>query len=94
MGYIKKIIKYLMLLFVKIWVLGYLLVNGELNLVILFVSFLVYVVFDCIMVKCCGDNGLGVDIVLNLMMDLVLVVVGVVVWVVIVFWLYFILFGV
>ena len=50
-GHIKKITKHPMLLSVKIWALGHLLANGELNSVILFASFLAYAVFDRIMVK-------------------------------------------
>lgn len=93
-GHIKKITKHPMLLSVKIWALGHLLANGELNSVILFVSFLAFAVFDRIMVKRRGDNGPGADIALNPTMDLVSVAVGVAAWAAIAFWLHPILFGV
>ena len=93
-GHIKKITKHPMLLSVKIWALGHLLANGELNSVILFASFLAYAVFDRIMVKRRGDNGPGADIALNPTMDLVSVAVGVAAWAAIAFWLHPILFGV
>lgn len=93
-GHIKKITKHPMLLSVKIWALGHLLANGELNSVILFVSFLAFAVFDRIMVKRRGDNGPGAAIALNPTMDLVSVAVGVAAWAAIAFWLHPILFGV
>ena len=93
-GYIKKVSKHPMLLAVKLWALGHLLANGELNAVILFGSFLAYAVFDRIMVKRRGDIGPGPDATLNPMMDVIAVVGGAAVWVAIALWLHPILFGV
>ena len=93
-GYIKKAAKHPMLLAVKIWALGHLLSNGELNSVILFGSFLAYAVFDRIMVKRRGDNGPGPDAELSPMMDGVAIVGGLAVWAILAFWLHPVLFGV
>jgi uncharacterized membrane protein len=93
-GHIKKVSKHPMLLAVKLWALGHLLANGELNSVILFGSFLAYGVFDRIMVKRRGDNGPGPDVALSPVMDGVSVVVGLGAWAAIAFWLHPILFGV
>jgi uncharacterized membrane protein len=93
-GKISKIAKHPMLLAVKIWALGHLLANGELNSVLLFGSFLAYAVFDRIMVKKRGDNGPGPDATLNPAMDLVAIVVGLGVYAAIALWLHPILFGV
>ncbi len=93
-GYIKKVTKHPMLLAVKLWALGHLLANGELNSVILFGSFLAYAVFDRIMVKRRGDNGPGPDVTLNPMMDMISVLVGAAAWAAIAIWLHPILFGV
>lgn len=93
-GYIKKATKHPMLVAVKIWAVGHLLANGEVNSVILFGSFLAYAVFDRIMVKKRGDNGPGPDATLNPTMDGVSVAVGLAAWAAIAFWLHPILFGV
>jgi len=93
-GHIKKATKHPMLLAVKLWALGHLLANGELNSVLLFGSFLAYAVFDRIMVKRRGDNGVGPDAALNPMMDVVSIVVGLGVWAAIALWLHPVLFGV
>ena len=93
-GHIKKATKHPMLLAVKLWALGHLLANGELNSVLLFGSFLAYAVFDRIMVKRRGDNGPGPDAALNPMMDVVSIVVGLGAWAAIALWLHPILFGV
>lgn len=93
-GYIKKATKHPMLLAVKLWALGHLLANGELNSVILFGSFLAYAVFDRIMVKKRGDTGPGPDVALKPAMDIASVVVGAGVWAALAFWLHPILFGV
>ena len=93
-GHIKKVTKHPMLLAVKLWALGHLLANGELNSVLLFGSFLAYAVFDRIMVKRRGDNGPGPDAALSPMMDVVSIVVGLGVWAAIALWLHPILFGV
>ena len=65
-----------MLVAVKLWALGHLLVNGELNSLILFGSFLAYGVIDRIMVKRRGDNGPGPDANITVGADIVAVVVG------------------
>ena len=83
-----------MLLAVKLWALGHLLANGELNSVILFGSFLAYAIFDRIMVKRRGDNGPGPEVVLDAKMDGIALVGGLAVWGAIAFWLHPVLFGV
>lgn len=93
-GYIKKMSKHPMLVAMKLWALGHLLANGELNSVILFGSFLAYAVFDRIMVKRRGDNGPGPDATLNPTMDIIAVVGGIAVWAAFVLWLHPILLGV
>ncbi|MEE2929466.1 MAG: NnrU family protein [Pseudomonadota bacterium] len=93
-GYIKKASKHPMLLAVKLWALGHLLANGEINSVILFGSFLAYAVFDRIMVKRRGDNGPRPETTLNPMMDVISVGAGAIVWAAIALWLHPILFGV
>ena len=93
-GHIKKMSKHPMLLAVKLWALGHLLANGELNSVLLFGSFLAYAVFDRIMVKRRGDNGPGPDAALSPMMDAISVIAGLAVWAALVLWLHPILFGV
>lgn len=93
-GHIKKISKHPMLLSIKIWAVGHLLANGELNSVILFGSFLAYAVFDRIMVKKRGDNGPGPDVKLSPLMDGISVIVGLGAWAALAFWLHPILFGV
>ena len=93
-GRIKKMSKHPMLLAVKIWAVGHLLANGELNSVILFGSFLAFAVFDRIMVKKRGDIGPGPDAVTNSTMDVIAVIGGLAVWAVLLFWLHPILFGV
>ena len=93
-GRIKKAAKHPMLLAVKIWALGHLLANGEINAVILFGSFLAYAVFDRIMVKKRGDNGPSPDVALNPLMDVVAIVGGLIAYAALAFWLHPILFGV
>ena len=93
-GHIKKISKHPMLVAIKIWAVGHLLANGEINSVLLFGGFLAYAVFDRIMVKRRGDNGPGPDATVNAMMDVIAVIVGVAAWAAIAFWLHPILFGV
>lgn len=93
-GRIKKATKHPMLVAIKLWALGHLLANGELNSVLLFGSFLAYAIFDRIMVKRRGDNGPGPDVTLNPTMDVIAVVGGVGVWAAIAMWLHPILFGV
>ena len=93
-GYIKKATKHPMLLAVKLWAVGHLLANGELNSVMLFGSFLAFAVFDRIMVKRRGDNGPGPDVALKPDMDIISVLVGLGIWAAIALWLHPILFGV
>ena len=93
-GRIKKATKHPMLLAIKLWALGHLLANGEVNSVILFGSFLGFAVFDRIMVKRRGDLGPGDDVALNGSMDVISIGLGVIVWAALAFWLHPILFGV
>jgi uncharacterized membrane protein len=93
-GRIAKAVKHPMLLSVKIWALGHLIANGEINSVILFGSFLAYAVFDRIMVKRRGDNGPGPDKALSGISDVAAIVIGLGAYAAIVFWLHPILFGV
>ncbi|GAB5457486.1 MAG: NnrU family protein [Henriciella sp.] len=93
-GRIKKITKHPMLLATKLWAVGHLLSNGEINAVILFGSFLAYAVFDRIMVKRRGDTGPGPDIKLSAVADIGAVVIGLAVWAALILWLHPILFGV
>ena len=93
-GRLKQMTKHPMLLSVKLWAVGHLLANGELNSVILFGSFLAFAVFDRIMVKRRGDIGPGPDAATNSTMDVIAVIGGFAVWAVFLFWLHPILFGV
>ncbi|MEM9178124.1 MAG: NnrU family protein [Pseudomonadota bacterium] len=93
-GRIKKATKHPMLLAIKLWALGRLLTNGELNSLLLFGSFLAYAIFDRILVKRRGDIGPGPDATLNPVMDVIWIVAGLGVWAAIAFWLHPILFGV
>ncbi len=56
-GHIKKTLKHPMLVGIKLWALGHLISNGELNSVLLFGAFLAYAVIDRIAVKRRGDLG-------------------------------------
>lgn len=56
-GHIKKSLKHPMLVGIKLWALGHLLSNGELNAALLFGAFLGFAVIDRIRVKRRGDNG-------------------------------------
>lgn len=93
-GHIKKVSKHPMLVAIKLWAVGHLLANGELNSVLLFGSFLAYAIFDRIMVKRRGDNGPAPDLALKPAMDVISIVVGLGVWAALAFWLHPILFGV
>ena len=93
-GRIKKAVKHPMLVAVKIWALGHLLANGELNSVLLFGSFLAYGVIDRIAVKKRGDNGPGPDAPVSAMGDLAAVLIGAGAYAALLFWLHPILIGV
>ena len=93
-GHIKKAVKHPMLAAVKIWALGHLLANGELNSVLLFGSFLAYGVIDRIALKRRGDNGPPADAVVSAKGDVAAVVIGLVAYVVILVWLHPLLIGV
>jgi len=93
-GKIKQVTKHPMLLSIKLWAVGHLLVNGELNAVILFGSFLAYAVFDRIMVKRRGDNGVGPDAAVSTWMDVVSIVLGIGIWAAFAYYLHPILIGV
>ncbi|MDJ0920751.1 MAG: NnrU family protein [Henriciella sp.] len=93
-GRIKKVTKHPMLVAVKLWAIGHLLANGELNSVLLFGSFLAYAVFDRIMVKRRGDVGAASAGALSTVSDIASVAVGVALYLAIYLWLHPILFGV
>ncbi len=93
-GRIKKAVKHPMLAAVKIWALGHLLANGELNSVLLFGSFLAYGVIDRIAVKKRGDIGPGPDAPVSAMGDVAALVIGTAAYAAILLWLHPILFGV
>ncbi|WP_290755206.1 NnrU family protein [Henriciella sp.] len=92
-GHIKKTLKHPMLVAVKIWAVGHLLANGELNSIILFGSFLAYAVFDRIMVKKRGETGLPAGAKVSVMNDAIAVLIGLVIWGAMIFGLHAILFG-
>ena len=92
-GRIKKAVKHPMLAAVKIWALGHLLANGELNSVLLFGSFLAYGVIDRIALKKRGDVGPGPDAPVSAIGDIGAVVIGAGVYAAILLWLHPILFG-
>ncbi|MEO0465093.1 MAG: NnrU family protein [Pseudomonadota bacterium] len=91
-GYIAKTLKHPMLVAVKIWAVGHLLANGELNSVLLFGAFLAYAVIDRIAVKRRGDLGAVAQP--NVMGDVISVVVGLGAFVALLLWLHPVLFGV
>lgn len=93
-GVIRKKAKHPMLAAVKIWALGHLLANGELNSVLLFGSFLAYGVIDRIALKKRGDNGLPEGAPVSAMGDLIAIVGGGLAYAAILLWLHPILFGV
>ena len=93
-GHIKKTLKHPMLVGVKLWAVGHLLANGELNSIILFGTFLAYAVIDRIAVKRRGDNGPPADVKANVMGDVLAVAIGAGFWLVMLFWLHPVLFGV
>ncbi len=91
-GYIKKATKHPMLVSVKLWALGHLLANGELNALLLFGAFLAFAVIDRIAVKKRGD--LGPDGAVSLTWDIASVVIGLAAYAAILMYLHPILFGV
>lgn len=74
-GHIKKTLKHPMLVSIKIWAIGHLLANGELNSVLLFGVFLAYAVISRIKAKRRGDMG-AANAVPRPMWDLIAVFVG------------------
>lgn len=92
-GYIKKTLKHPMLVAVKLWAVGHLLANGELNSIILFGSFLAYAVIDRIAVKKRGDHGPAADVKPQLLTDGLALVIGGGAWFAILYWLHPVLFG-
>lgn len=93
-GHIKKMLKHPMLVAVKLWAVGHLLANGELNSVLLFGVFLAYAVFDRIAVKRRGDNGPGAGVQANVLGDVLAVAIGLGVSAALILWLHPVLFGV
>ncbi|MEM5517226.1 NnrU family protein [Henriciella sp. AS95] len=92
-GFIKKTLKHPMLVGVKLWAVGHLLANGELNSIILFASFLAYAVIDRIVLKKRGDNGPPPGVKPNIMGDIGALLIGAGFWAAMVFGLHKILFG-
>jgi uncharacterized membrane protein len=74
-GHIKKRAKHPMLLAVKLWALGHLISNGELNSVLLFGTFLVFAIFDRVRVKRRGDVG-AANAIADPKWDIVALIVG------------------
>ena len=93
-GYIKKTLKHPMLVSVKLWALGHLLANGELNSVLLFGSFLVYAILSRIAAKRRGDEGPGPDVTPALLGDILAVVIGIAAYMAFILWLHPALIGV
>jgi len=93
-GHIAKTLKHPMLVAVKIWALGHLLANGELNGVILFGAFLAYGVIARIAAKKRGDIGAGAVAQPNVVGDVLSAIVGLGAFAALLLWLHPILFGV
>lgn len=74
-GFIKKKVKHPLILSIKIWALGHLLSNGELNSVLLFGAFLGFAIFNRISLKRRGDNG-AADATPRVHWDLISIVAG------------------
>ncbi|MBC6403127.1 MAG: NnrU family protein [Hyphomonadaceae bacterium] len=92
-GHMKRRLKHPMLVAIKMWAMGHLLANGELNSVILFGAFLVYAVIDRIAVKRRGDNG-PLDAVPDIKWDILCVFVGFAAYAAFIMFLHQLLFGV
>ena len=92
-GHMARTLKHPMLAAVKVWALGHLLANGELNGLILFGAFLAYGVIDRIAVKRRGDIGAGAVASPSLVGDVLAVAVGTAAYAAILLWLHPILFG-
>jgi len=93
-GRIKNALKHPMLVAVKFWALGHLLVNGMLHDVLLFGGFLVWAVFDRISVKKRTAAGTAPQLPETPVNDLIVIVGGIGIYVAFAFWLHPILFGV
>lgn len=93
-GHIARALKHPMLVAIKVWALGHLLANGELNSVILFGAFLAFAVTDRIAVKRRGDLGAGRVESPSLAGDAIAVIAGTAAYAAILFWLHPVLFGV
>lgn len=93
-GRIKKTLKHPMLVGVKLWSVGHLLANGELNSIILFGSFLAYAVIDRIALKKRGDNGPSPAEDPSLTGDVLAILIGIGFWLALLLWLHPVLFGV
>ena len=90
-GKIKKAVKNPMLIAVKLWAIGHLLVNGDLASILLFGGFLVWAVFLVINTKKRGETMPEETVVRS---DIIAVVAGVVLWAAFAFWLHEWLIGV
>jgi uncharacterized membrane protein len=93
-GRIKSALKHPMLVAVKAWALGHLLVNGMLHDVLLFGGFLVWAVFDRISVKRRTAANTSPQLPATPANDVIVIVGGLGLYVAFAFWLHPILFGV
>lgn len=93
-GYIKKALKHPMLVAIKIWAVGHLLANGEINAIILFGAFLAFAVIDRIAAKRRGDIGPAPGAPVSIAGDIGAVIIGLGATAALIFWLHPILFGV
>ncbi|MFP1631806.1 NnrU family protein [Zhengella sp. ZM62] len=90
-GRIKAALKHPMLVAVKIWALGHLLINGDLASILLFGGFLVWAVFDRISVK---RRGVAVPAAGPVQWDIATVLLGLAIYALFVWKLHLWLFGV
>ena len=90
-GRIKKAVKNPMLVGVKVWAIGHLLVNGDLASYLLFGGFLAWAVLVVIDTK---KRGIQMPAETAARSDIISIVAGLVVWAVIAFWLHEWLIGV
>ncbi|MEM9330098.1 MAG: NnrU family protein [Pseudomonadota bacterium] len=90
-GRIKKAVKNPMLIAIKIWAIGHILVNGDLASLLLFGTFLIWAVF--LVINTNRRNEPRPETV-SVRSDVISVVAGVIAWVVFIFWLHEVITGV
>ncbi|MEE4331277.1 MAG: NnrU family protein [Wenzhouxiangella sp.] len=93
-GRVKNALKHPMLVAVKLWALGHLLVNGMLHDVLLFGGFLAWAVFDRISLKKRTAASTAPQLPATPVNDVIVIVGGIGIYVAFAFWLHPILFGV